>query len=41
MLEQIVFALNLLGPKAIAAYIVVIIAIVAISLYTRRGAATR
>jgi len=38
MLEALVLAINPLGTKAIIVYIVVIVAIVAVALYTRRGA---
>lgn len=36
-----ILALNLFGTKAILAYIVVIIIIVAIAMYTRRGNVNR
>ena len=41
MHSDIVFALNLLGTKAIIVYIIVIVAIVAVALYMRRGAVSR
>ncbi len=36
-----VMGFNLFGTKAILAYIVIIVIIVAVSMYTRRGAARR
>ncbi|HZS92967.1 MAG TPA: hypothetical protein VFE42_36445 [Chloroflexota bacterium] len=41
MVESLVVAVNLLGTKAIIAYIVVIVVIVGVALYTRRGAPGR
>lgn len=41
MIESLVLALNLLGTKAIIAYVVVIIAVVAIAMYSRSSAAKR
>ncbi len=39
MLDTLVLGLNLFGTKAIIVYVVVIVAILAIVLYTRRGSA--
>lgn len=41
MISTQVFALNLLGTKEIIVYVVVIVAIIAIGLYMRRGAPGR
>jgi hypothetical protein len=41
MHEALVFAFNPTGPKEIIVYIVVIVAIVAVALYTRRSAPGR
>lgn len=41
MLDALIFGLRLFGPKEIAIYVVVIIALVAVGLYTRRGALGR
>jgi hypothetical protein len=41
MVESLVFALNFFGTKAIIAYIVVIVVIVGVAMYTRRGTAGR
>ncbi len=41
MKPTMVMALNLFGPKAIILYIVIIVIIVAIALYMRRGTAVR
>jgi hypothetical protein len=38
---SLVLGLHLFGPKEIIVYIVVILALVAIGLYTRRGATSR
>lgn len=41
MVESLVLGLNFLGTKAIIVYVVAIVAIVAISLYMRRGSMSR
>jgi len=41
MSANAVMAFNLFGPKAIIAYIVVIVVVVALAMYTRRGNVTR
>jgi hypothetical protein len=41
MTDAIILGLNLLGTKAIIVYLVVIVALVAVGLYTRRGAVGR
>jgi hypothetical protein len=41
MIESLVVALNLLGTKAIVVYIVVIVVIAGVAMYTRRGAPGR
>ncbi len=40
MLDSIVLGIHLFGTKAIIAYIVIIIVLVAIALYMRRGTAS-
>ena len=40
MLDSIVLGINFAGTKAIIAYIVIIIVLVAIALYMRRGTAS-
>lgn len=41
MYAGLILGLNLLGTKAIIVYIIVIVAIVAVALYTRRGTVGR
>lgn len=41
MTSTLIFGLNLLGTKEIIVYVVVIVAIIAVAMYTRRGAPGR
>ena len=41
MLDTLVFAFRVFGPKEIAVYVIVILALIAVGLYMRRGAVGR